>query len=81
MMDNDLCVVGTSVAEATKELLAKMMEKKGEDASTITLFYGDEVKEEDAESLLHQIEAQYPQVECMYQSGGQSLYYYYIAVE
>ena len=80
-MDNDLCVVSETVEAAAEALLARMMEKKGEADAAVTLFYGEEVAQEDAEALLAKLEERYPEAECMIQSGGQSLYYYYLAVE
>jgi len=81
MMNNDLCVVGESVHDASLELLSKMMEKKGEPEAAVTIFYGADVSEADAEAFLAAAEEAYPEAECMLQSGGQSLYYYYLAVE
>ena len=81
LMDNDLCVVSETVEAAAEALLARMMEKKGEADAAVTLFYGEEVAQEDAEALLAKLEERYPEAECMIQSGGQSLYYYYLAVE
>lgn len=81
MMDNDLCVVGTSVHDASVELLGRMMEKKGEPEAAVTIFYGEDVSDADADAFLAAAEEAYPEAECMLQRGGQSLYYYYLAVE
>jgi len=81
MMNNDLCVVGECVHDASLELLGKMMEKKGEPEAAVTIFYGADVSAEDAEAFLAAAEEAHPEAECMLQSGGQALYYYYLAVE
>ena len=72
--------VGNNVDEASLALLDKMMENAPED-SVITLFYGEGVDDENAQALLELMEEKYPDAEFVCQSGGQPLYYYYIAVE
>ena len=52
-----------------------------EDASTLTLFYGNEVKEDDAMSLQEKLAEKYPDLEVTYHNGGQPLYYYLISIE
>jgi len=53
------------------------------DSSTvnITMFYGEEVKEDDAAALNETLTAKYPNCEVSVLSGGQPVYYYLISVE
>ena len=53
----------------------------GPDSELITLFYGADVSEEDAEALRGQIEQDFPQCELEMLAGGQPLYYYLFSVE
>ena len=52
-----------------------------ENSSTITLFYGSDVKEEDASATTEKIAEKYPDLEVTVHQGGQPLYYYLISVE
>ncbi len=47
----------------------------------ITVFYGENVTEEDAQALCDAITSEYPHVECGIINGGQKVYDFYIAVE
>ena len=80
LMENDIVVVGKDIAAASQALLDTMMKKAPED-SVVTIFYGEDVAENDAEAFLSAMEAKYPEAEFVCQSGGQPLYYYYISVE
>ena len=81
MMDNELCCVGTAVDAVATDLLRRMMEKRGEPDAAVTIFYGENVDEANAEALLAQLETEYPEAEFIVQRGGQPLYYYYLSVE
>ena len=52
-----------------------------EDSELISLYYGEEVKEEDAERFIAQIEEIYPDLDVDAHFGGQPIYYYVLAVE
>lgn len=58
-----------------------MKEIVTEDDGLITLYYGQDTKEEDAQALAAELEEQYPDCDVEVQQGGQPLYYYLIAVE
>jgi dihydroxyacetone kinase-like predicted kinase len=47
----------------------------------ISIYYGADVSEEDAEKLTAEIEELYPDVDVDTHLGGQPIYYYVIAVE
>ncbi len=76
--DAGILAVGRSVEETTKELLAQLVE---DDSELISLYYGEEVKEEDAERFIAEIENLYPDVDVDAHFGGQPIYYYVLAVE
>ena len=52
-----------------------------DDDSIITIFYGEDIKEEYAEKLAEQIEDKYDDFDVELQYGGQPVYYYIFAVE
>ena len=52
-----------------------------EDDGLITVYYGQDTKEEDAQALGAEIEELYPDCDVEVHQGGQPLYYYLIAVE
>lgn len=47
----------------------------------ITLFYGKEVQEAEANALAEKLAEKYPDLEVDVHMGGQPLYYYLISVE
>ena len=58
-----------------------LIEKLRNDEDIITLYYGQEVKEEDALHLQAILEEKYPDCDIEVHFGGQPIYYYYIALE
>ena len=76
--DAGIQAVGRSVEETTKELLSQLVD---EDSELISLYYGEEVKEEDAERFIAEIGELYPDVDVDAHYGGQPIYYYVLAVE
>ncbi|MBQ7863648.1 MAG: DAK2 domain-containing protein [Lachnospiraceae bacterium] len=76
--DSTIRAVGDSVEDTTYELLVNMID---EDSELITLYYGEETSEEEAESLASRITESYPDVEVEVHSGNQPIYYYVISVE
>ena len=76
--DAGIQAVGRSVEETTKELLSQLVD---EDSELISLYYGEEVKEEDAERFIAEIGELYPDVAVAAHYGGQPIYYYVLAVE
>ena len=58
-----------------------MPEERGEDAELITLYYGSDISEEDAENAAAKVEEKYPDIDVELQMGGQPIYYYIVSVE
>ena len=52
-----------------------------EDSAIVSIYYGTESNEEDAEAIGAVIGAKYPDVEVEINNGGQPIYYYVISVE
>lgn len=78
-IDNkEILATGKDVNTVTKELIEKMMDHN---VSTITLYFGNDVNEEDAQKIVEELSAKYPKcdVDCLF--GGQPLYYYIVALE
>ncbi len=76
--DEGILSVSQSVEEAAREMLALMVD---EDSELISLYYGQDVSEEDAEKFAQAVEEQYPDVDVDLHSGGQPIYYYVLSVE
>ncbi len=76
--DSGILVVGKDLEETTKELIANLVD---EDSELISIYYGEEVSEEEAEKFAGEIEELYPDVDVDIQFGGQPIYYYVLAVE
>ena len=79
LMDNAISAVGKTISEATLSLIQKMTEDNEE--PMITLYYGEDVSDEDAEAMSEAVQEKLPDAEVILCPGGQPLYYYYIAVE
>lgn len=69
---------GAELTAVTTKMLDSMMEEHME---LISIYYGDEVTEEDAEALKEMIEQSYPDCDVELQYGGQPIYYYIISAE
>nr|WP_207735686.1 DAK2 domain-containing protein [[Clostridium] hylemonae] len=76
--DKGILAVGQDVEATTREMLINLVD---EDSELISLYYGEEVKKDDAERFTAEIEALYPDVDVDAHYGGQPIYYYVLAVE
>ncbi len=77
-LDNKkILATGKNVSEVTLELIEKLRS----DEEIITLYYGQDVSEADAEALQAEIQEKYPNCDVELHYGGQPIYYYYIALE
>lgn len=76
--DKGILAVGKEIEETTKEMLSQLVD---DDSELISLYYGEDVKEEDAERFISEIESLYPDVDVDAHFGGQPIYYYVLAVE
>ena len=69
---------GKTVFDVVTETVDKLMD---EDISLVTLFYGEDVKEEDAEKARQAIEEKYPDIDIDVIKGDQPIYYYILSLE
>lgn len=76
--DHGLLAVGTGIEDIT---VAALQEMTDEDSEIISVYYGQDVSEEDAEHLAERLEEQYPDFDIEIHNGGQPIYYYILSVE
>lgn len=76
--DAGILAVGTSITETAKETLRNMV---GEDSGLISIYYGEDVTEEEAEAFISDVEEEYPDLDVDAHFGGQPIYYYVMSVE
>ena len=57
------------------------MLSENDDAELVSLYYGEEISEEQADSLAALIEGRFPDIDVEVQMGGQPVYYYLVSVE
>ncbi len=77
-LDNKkIIATGNDVGLVTIDLIEKLRS----DEEIITIYYGQDVKEKDAEVVRGVIADRYPDCDVELHYGGQPIYYYYIALE
>lgn len=76
--EGKLSGAGDTVDEITSSLIEKLVD---EDSAIITLFYGEDVNEEDANKLRDELEEKFEDIDVELYYGGQPLYYYLVSVE
>lgn len=76
--DDGLLALGTDRLETALKTLSKMVD---EDAELITIYYGGEVREEEAKALCEKAKEQFSDCEIELQNGGQPVYSYLFSVE
>ena len=76
--DKVIEAVGKDISDVTCELIDKMVD---EDSELISVYYGEDIKEEDAKALVEKLEEKYSDIEVELNYGGQPIYYYILSVE
>lgn len=76
--DNGILSVGKDTKETTLDMAAQMIDESSE---LVSLYYGEEVTEEEASQVAEDIMNQFPEVEVEAHFGGQPIYYYVLSVE
>ena len=74
----EIVSVGESLPGTAEDLVRGMAD---EDSEVISVYYGADVTEEEAEALSSALEEAYPDADVLTYSGGQPVYYYIISVE
>lgn len=78
LTDKTIVSVAGTVNDAALELIDSMID---EDSELVSLYYGEELSEEEAEKLADDIMEKHEDVEVEIQYGGQPVYSYFISVE
>lgn len=78
LLESKIKVVKRELYPLVEELIEMMVD---EDSSSITLFYGEDVNEEEFNELVSRLEERYGDLDVMSVAGKQPLYYFIIAVE
>ena len=76
--DKSILAVGTDMNTVTLQMLDRMID---EDTEMVSIYFGSDSSEEEAEVILEAIEEKYPDVDVEVNNGGQPIYYYVISVE
>lgn len=76
--DVGMLAVGKSKEDTTVEALEKLIDENSE---LVTVYYGEDISEEEANTLVDKIESKFEGIELDLQYGGQAVYYYIISVE
>ena len=76
--DNGIIAVGTDIEETAMDSLTHMIE---DDSELISVYYGKEISQEDADKLADRIREKFPDCEVEVNPGGQPIYYYILSVE
>ncbi len=75
---SSLLAVGSDIASVTQDMLEAMV---NEESELISIYYGADIPEEDAEKMQMAVEASYPDCDVEVHYGGQPIYYYIVSVE
>ena len=76
--DDGLLAVGKEVLPVTIETIKAMVD---DEAELISIYYGADMSEEDANTLGEEVEAAYPECDVEVNFGGQPIYYCVVSVE
>ncbi len=78
LVDNRIELLGHDVGQVAEDVLEGMVT---DDTELISIYYGEEVSQEDAQALEERLSDKYGLCDVSLYKGGQPLYYYLIAVE
>ena len=76
--DNTIQSVGSDLFDTTVELIESMID---EDSELVSIYYGEEATEEDADKIAEAIEKNHKMLDIEVHPGGQPIYYYIASVE
>ena len=81
LIDNHLNTVGTDIDDVSVALVRNMVSGRAEFAGSITIYFGADRSEDEANVLCERLQQEFPDAEILVQPGGQPLYYYYFGVD
>lgn len=76
--DKGILAVGQDLEKTVMEMFAGLMD---EDSAIVSIYYGEDIREEAADAIAAELEEAYPDVEVEVHYGGQPIYYYVVSVE
>ena len=76
--DSGILSVGTAISDVAMGMIDEMM---SDEMELISIYYGLEITEEDAENLRRRVEQKYASCDIELQYGGQPIYYYIVSAE
>lgn len=76
--DAGILSVGQNLEPTVMDMMKQLVD---EDSAIVSIYYGEDTKEEDANALGEKIGEAFPDVEIEVHYGGQPIYYYVISVE
>ena len=76
--DKSILSVGEDIHTTTLQLVEHLI---SEESELVSLYYGEEIQEEQANCLADEIMEKYPDVDVEVHMGGQPIYYYVLSVE
>ena len=76
--DKAILAKGSLVGETTEKLIDAMFDDA---VMNITLFYGEDIREDEANALQETLAGKYPDCEVTVAKGGQPVYYYLVSLE
>ncbi|VYT75525.1 DAK2 domain-containing protein [Clostridium tertium] len=78
LVEGKIKKVGEDYCNVAEEVLEEIVD---EDSELITIFYGSDVSEEEAERFTEKLEEKYPDLDVQCYQGAQPLYYFLLSVE
>ncbi|MCR5743586.1 MAG: DAK2 domain-containing protein [Lachnospiraceae bacterium] len=76
--DSKILSVGQSINDTTLDMLSQMVD---DDTVLISVYFGADITQEDADVLVGQITEKFPSCDVDVHSGGQPVYYYIVSAE
>lgn len=76
--DQGIVAVGKDIADTTVDMIDELIDDESE---IISIYYGAEVTEDDAQAIADAIEDKHPDLDVEVNYGGQPIYYYVVSVE
>ena len=76
--DSAILSVGSEIFDTTVDLIHQLIDDESE---LVSLYFGEEVTEEDANAVADAITEEFPDIDVEVQYGGQPIYYYVLSVE
>ncbi len=76
--DHGIISVGQDLRATAMDMVRQLID---EESSLVSIYYGEDCKEEDANEISARISEEFPEIEVEVNEGGQPIYYYIVSVE